>query len=266
MGVWAQSIEVSSSVLSFILQCGVFRRMASDDAESWSSEEFGHPSDLDSTEAEESEIEREGSSEEFEADSGFTEDDGGVIEDESEEGQAGKILLDYLLLLLFSGKMSAKVMCTICYWVWKAGCPSPHIRRFAQNPRAQTGKFQRHVDRCLGIDTHSASYRIALPTYRRGSLMREMVPTAVEVPHENLLEEVERNPEILTQLDVAADAGRLPPSYYTHEAFILFLPCKRLTLKRVAFHCLGAICFHVLCRAVVPKLLLFLTMFCVVPC
>ena len=60
--------------------------------------------------------------------------------------------------------------------------------------------------------------------------MREMVPTAVEVPHEELLEEVERNPEILTQLDVAADTGRLPPSYYTHEAFILFLPCKRLTL------------------------------------
>ena len=77
MGVWAQSIEVSSSVLSFILQCGVFRRMASDDAESWSSEEFGHPSDLDSTEGEESEIEREGGSEDFDADSGFTEDDGG---------------------------------------------------------------------------------------------------------------------------------------------------------------------------------------------
>ena len=55
--------------------------MASDDAESWSSsmpdEEFDHVSDLDSTEGEESEIEREGSSEEFEADSGFTEDDGG---------------------------------------------------------------------------------------------------------------------------------------------------------------------------------------------
>ena len=110
--------------------------MASDDAESWSSsdQEFDQVSDLDSAEGEESEIEREGSSEEFEADSGFTEDDVGVIEDESEEGQAGKILLDYLLLLLFSGKMSAKVMCTICYWVWKAGCPSPPYSQVCAAP------------------------------------------------------------------------------------------------------------------------------------
>ena len=38
------------------------------------------------------------------------------------------------------------------------------------------------------------------------SLMRTMAPTAAEVPHEGLLEEVERNPEIITSLLYTSEA------------------------------------------------------------
>lgn len=59
---------------------------------------------------------------------------------------AGDILVEMLLDLHYAGQLSAQRLCTICWWASKAGCKGP-CSDFAYSPKAQTRKFQRHIDK-----------------------------------------------------------------------------------------------------------------------
>ena len=139
----------------------------------------------------------------------------GDIEDE--EAEAGKVLVDILLSLVIAGAMSARVLCTICWWAWKAGCRGEAVKKFAHCPDAQSGKFQKKIDRKMGVDLSKASYRIPIPTYAKGGLVRTTPPTPVELPSEVLAEELENEPGFDDLLDEAVRSRKLPPSYFNHE-------------------------------------------------
>ena len=143
-------------------------------------------------------------------------DDGG---DPSKE-HAGEQLLDLLLQLLFAGRISASLVCIVCWWAWKAGCESSCLQRFAYRPGAQSGKYQGHIDTALGVSTKSASHSINVPMYPKSSVRRVDLAIPVEVPHEELLSEIEEDPCFDDALAKAVERRRLPPSYYDHDVVV----------------------------------------------
>ena len=132
--------------------------------------------------------------------------------------EAGGMLVKVLLSLLFAGSISAKMVCVICWWAWRAGCRSQKVIKMAHKPTAPSGHYQRRIDRVLGVSTKKAAYRIDLPLYIRGGISRRQVSTPVELGYERLLTEIEGLPNFERDLKRTVAEGALPPSYYTHEA------------------------------------------------
>ena len=91
-------------------------------------------------------------------------DDGGDValdwsEESDEENamlkegeEAGVEFVEFALEMVELGRMSAKAMCTLCWWASRAGAQGP-ICKYALNPTAQTGKFQDKIDRVNGFDS-----------------------------------------------------------------------------------------------------------------
>ena len=89
-------------------------------------------------------------------------------------------LIEFLLSLQISGKISARTLCVICWWAQKAGADSRQISKFAQSPTSQSGKFQRRVDSGLDVSTQtSVSYRVKVPVYTKTGVSRQGGDTAV---------------------------------------------------------------------------------------
>ena len=146
----------------------------------------------------------------------WTASDSSSSDSSGEEDAAGE-LVRLLLTLQMAGRMSARTLCLICFLVSRAGCRSPLIKKFAYNPGAQSGKFQRKLDRALQVSAHSASHRIEVPSYTKRGVARQDMATAVEIPYESLLEEFETNPTFEDDLAEAIATRALPKSYYTHD-------------------------------------------------
>ena len=138
---------------------------------------------------------------------------------EPEIQQACDLMVEFLLQMLFKGTVSAKAVCTICWWAWKAGCGG-YVQRLAYNPTAQTGKFQRHIDKVLGVSTKSPAYTIDLPHYTHGDLIRKLEPVPVEIPHQELLDEIANTPTYEDDLHRCVQSRLMPPSYYSHPTVL----------------------------------------------
>eukprot|EP00959_Pyramimonas_sp_CCMP1952_P345851 7243157-Pyramimonas_sp.AAC.1 len=155
-----------------------------------------------------------------EDDSGDSDDNWGTAESGTASDDPvsnSNALVHFLLNLVFAGQMSARTMCVICWFACRGGCKGHDIARYAFSPDAQSGKYQAHLDRCLGINTKNAAYMIDVPLLRRGALVRRRVPTAVQIPHVDLLDEAEGTTTLQDTLDVAIQQNKLPPSYFEHE-------------------------------------------------
>jgi hypothetical protein len=77
--------------------------------------------------------------------------------------EAGEAFLECLLALHFANKLSAKSLCTICWYASRGGLLGP-AAKFAFRPNdPATGHYQRKVDLALGINMHDKSnYHIAV--------------------------------------------------------------------------------------------------------
>ena len=64
--------------------------------------------------------------------------------------EAGRLLVDLLLDHYHSGGISAKLLCTICWWATEASCQGPVVD-FKFRPDASCGHFARHIDSVLGL-------------------------------------------------------------------------------------------------------------------
>ena len=142
-------------------------------------------------------------------------------EDDVPPSRAGELLVEFLVKMLVSGAMSAKTLCTVCWFCWKAGCESERVRAFACRPSSASGNFQRKVDRALRVSTAQPSHTIRLPTYRHGEGRRRIVQTPVEIPYEAIIEEALDEPLFEADMQTAAIDGKLPPSYYNHEVIVI---------------------------------------------
>ena len=135
---------------------------------------------------------------------------------DAEGVEAGQYFISMLLHLHYTGKMSAKTVCCLCWWAKQAGIQGP-AKDYAYKPTAQSGKFQRHIDRVNGIDLKDVAanrYTVATPGHSKHDCARTVHDLPVVNPHEALHEEVVANPSILVDLQRARDEGLFPPAYW----------------------------------------------------
>jgi hypothetical protein len=61
----------------------------------------------------------------------------------------GDILEDTLVREYAMGRLSAKSLCTLCFYAVQAGARGDGLRKLMLNPSSASGKFQKHLDEAL---------------------------------------------------------------------------------------------------------------------
>ena len=114
---------------------------------------------------------------------------------------AANNFLDLITTLYFKGVLSATNVRQLCDGASKANAAEP-IGKFGKPAGLSTGKYQRHLDAALGIDTRDTQRFnfIKVPKYLKASRSREVVPTPVLVPHKELHEEIVKTPSRYDEL------------------------------------------------------------------
>jgi hypothetical protein len=107
-------------------------------------------------------------------------------DDFDETGEAaGNLLMDMLLMLHYSGRLSAKSLCVICWWASRAGAAS--VSACALRPDSQSGHFQRKVDGAAGVNIKvlkAEMLTIGVPRYAKHDAGRSQFDMPVRAPHE----------------------------------------------------------------------------------
>lgn len=139
-------------------------------------------------------------------------------EDELPEGEAAAdLFLEVLFSLMWSSGLSAKAVCTLCFWAHRAGAHQK-VGKAGFNPSTRsTGHFQRHLDSVLGVRMRNDSwYTLKVPSRSKGWAVRQVRATPVLLPHGELQAELEASGTYAAELQIAHDNGSLPPLFYNH--------------------------------------------------
>lgn len=134
------------------------------------------------------------------------------------EVEAGELLVEMLLGLLYAGNLSAKSVALICFWAGKAGAKGP-VAAHGFHPGAQSGHYQRHLDSVLGINmkvSYIARSTLAVPQHCKHDFSRTPHKMLLNAPHEKLGIEMQENPEVLAELRRMRASKALPPAYWEH--------------------------------------------------
>ena len=104
----------------------------------------------------------------------------------SDQAEAGATLVECLIALKRSGKLRAKQLCILAYWIHAAGpAAADACRDLAFRPNAPTGHYSRHLDIVLGIERKDKRlYPLHLPIYSRHLLTRSVETLHALPPHE----------------------------------------------------------------------------------
>ena len=158
------------------------------------------------------------------------------IEDRTRD-DAGEALGELLVHLHIQRVLSAKQFSIICWWAAKAGAVGP-MNAYALGPNSQTGAYQRHVDRCLGLDKSADdSYLFQAPGYDKFDVSRSVHDIPVALPREALHDELTGTPQVLDELQSMVDRDALPPTYSTHP---VVAAAHGAAVVPLAFYCDGA--------------------------
>ena len=121
-----------------------------------------------------------------------------------------------LSISTFNGSSAQSSSPIICWWAAKAGAVGP-VNAYALGPNSQTGAYQRHVDRCLGLDKSADdSYVIQAPRCDKFDVSRSVHDIPVVLPHEALHDELTDTPQVLKDLQSLVDHDALPRTNTTH--------------------------------------------------
>ena len=150
---------------------------------------------------------------------------------------AGEALGELLVHLHIQRVLSAKQFSIIRWWAAKAGAVGP-VNACALGPNFQTEAYQRHVDRCLGLNNSADdAYAIQAPGYDKFDVSRNVHDIPVALAHEALHDELTGAPQVLEDLQSLVDRDALPPTHTTHP---VVAAAHGATVVPLAFHCDGA--------------------------
>ena len=139
---------------------------------------------------------------------------------------AAERLVEFLEDCHSSGKLSAKSLCTLAWWGWKAGLPC--LEKLAVNPASGSGNFQRHLTKTFGLEDEKC-YVVKVPAEIRHECHRGLHSMRCLPPHELLYDAVDAE-----GLSASIERATLPPSYSSHpivlDGFRRRLPVLPLSL------------------------------------
>lgn len=146
--------------------------------------------------------------------------DGSDAEESDHEGaegeEAGEMLAQMLLSMVWAGKMSAKTACVIAWWASRAGAKGP-INDLAYRPSAPSGHFSRKVDNVSGIDLRKHKrYLIKVPATTRFDHSRSTIDLPLVNAHEAIESELADNPGLSAELQAKIDGNEFPQAYDDH--------------------------------------------------
>ena len=119
--------------------------------------------------------------------------------------------LDHLVDLYLTSTISAKSLCSLCWWASKAGMNHEDIDRLAHKPTDTGGKFQRHVNKAPGFDAMlDRFHKLSVHTYPRPSVGCDITDIPLRPPHELLQEELLDDNTILFKTQEAVDLDFYP--------------------------------------------------------
>jgi len=129
------------------------------------------------------------------------------------KNDAGHELAELLLQLHTSGRLSAKETCLLSHWATEAGAAGP-VGEMAKGPGAQSGHYQRHLDRVAGLrGCPDNFYTLQIPGHTKHSVDRVVNNVQVVPPHEVLHREHTENPELAAKLQ----DPDWPPHFANHK-------------------------------------------------
>jgi len=123
---------------------------------------------------------------------------------------------DMLVQLKVSNRLNAREVCTLCFWLSKAGLGGL-VRALSQHPKRPSGQYSKHFDLIVRREDPGDSdlYEIDLPLSRRTDAERVVETTPMFTPFEAVEEEVSNTPGIEQCLcDWIRD--KAPPRYHEH--------------------------------------------------
>ena len=144
---------------------------------------------------------------------------------EESEGEAsdedassfGTCFIDYLLELFYGGAVSAKSVCVLCYFAWKAGASGTLLAHLAYRPDADSGHYHRHLDRKLNSELKNMkAHKLLIPMHKRASIGRQICPTPVLAAHTELDDEMRNDVGFDADLEAAVAERALPATYFEH--------------------------------------------------
>eukprot|EP00972_Heterocapsa_arctica_P024942 3676491-Heterocapsa_arctica.AAC.2 len=90
--------------------------------------------------------------------------------------EAGDIYVGYLLDLLYTGVISAKDACQLCYRAHKSGA-APNVGIMGYPPNKSSGHYQSHIDRLLETRMQKEWYTVAVPGHNNHDQSRNVQET-----------------------------------------------------------------------------------------
>ena len=135
-------------------------------------------------------------------------------EDEVDEQRvASTEFMDVLLSMYLESAISARILCTLCWWAAKAGMPGQLLRDCACNPDSDSGNFQKRLDSKLGFGGEKAkAYKLQVPCCKT-ALSRDTMMLPLRPPHELVEEDMASHPHVEEDLQERLAAGEMPPCY-----------------------------------------------------
>jgi hypothetical protein len=131
---------------------------------------------------------------------------------------AGDSLYEFLVSLKLDSVISARHACIIAFWATKAGAIGS-INLLSLRPDAQSGKFSRKFDSAVGTKPELGNmYSLGLALRPRHDATRVWSEIPILCLLEELVAEIESDPEVLQAFGRAKEADELPPLYYEHLA------------------------------------------------
>ena len=140
---------------------------------------------------------------------------------DEEEPTPERQFIEELLTPYNLSQVSAKYICILCFWLTKIGI-SDEIGKFGLSPDADSGHFQRHLDKVLGFSKdRREEYHLTVPGNTRRGISRDEFELAVLPPEEVLDQELaEHYATIGTRLREAKADRELPDTYYDHPTVV----------------------------------------------
>ena len=163
---------------------------------------------------------RAASSWEVESDSASEQDS--EFDAASDATQLGTEFYDMIVGMYMKGQVSAKQLCTLCWWATKAGLRGPACE-LGMKPVADDGlqrgegRYQKHLDTLLGFkDSDEKLYHVGYQGHSKYDAARSRHTLPTIPPHEAIADEVSATPDLIDEHARSVATCDWPPAYTDH--------------------------------------------------